>query len=157
MKVDSDGFIETGDMATFHDNKIQIFGKEKYLIKLKNEKYISPEDVEAKIVSVCRFEDVFITKATNSSDLIVILAVKDKKVDEDKILSLFMKKFQRLISKNELPEYLEIDHVKIVTGFNKREHSYMYTQKESKKRDVILKRGAFSEILKKVTPRKNIN
>ena len=58
LKLDSEGYIITGDIATYENGKLQILGKYKNLIKLQNEEYISPDDIEAKLQSFFKFKGV---------------------------------------------------------------------------------------------------
>lgn len=149
---DDEGFLITGDIATYVDGKIKIVGRDKDLIKLDNGEYISPEDIEGKIQSICKFEELYLTKSATGSSLTAIIGVTETNIDEKAVIKSMNDAYASLVATKVIPKNVKIGFVAVLKGFVRKDFPSMYTPKETKKRFVSASNGKFYETITKARP-----
>lgn len=132
---DEDGWLITGDVVTYKENKIYIIGRNKDLVKLNNGEYISPENIENKLLETNYIKDVFISKLKGEDAFVAVVSVPEDNVCLMKIANYLKSSIESLISKKIFPKFLEITKFAVIQkNFNEIAGGTLFTPTLKKKR-----------------------
>lgn len=138
---DEDGWLITGDVVTFKNNKIYIVGRSKDLVKLDNGEYISPENIENRLLDTKVINDVFISKIKGQDKFTALVSVAEESVNMLKIANYIRDSINLLISAKVIPRCFEIAKFAIIKkNFLEIEEGILFTPTLKKKRFLFEKK-----------------
>lgn len=138
---DETGYMNTGDVCLFENNKIYIVDRDSNLIKLANGEYVSPEDIENLIQSRnTDFVEILVYGSKDLQGIDVIVFVAEHVKNKKDVSTKFTNTFNALIAKGSIPKHIQVKNVYVVDKFDKASVPDLYTPTEKKKRFLFKKK-----------------
>lgn len=147
---DAEGWLNTGDICVYRNEKFYIVGRNKDLVKLTNGEYISPENIENRLKECDFIDDIFITKIKNEDSFAAIVSAPKGDVTEEMIATYLRDSLHELISAKILPRCVNVSRFSVVReSFHSMFAGLLYTPTFKKKR-FLFNQKFHNEILKAI-------
>lgn len=114
-----DGWLETGDVVEFRNNKLYAVGRRNDMFKLGNGEYISPENAEDLLNGrrIPDVDDLYIAMKMKKIKPVLLIVCKNKNADHQKIINAIKKEMKVLSDGGLLNRFLSF-------------HDYIFTDKD---------------------------
>jgi long-chain acyl-CoA synthetase len=135
---DDEGWLITGDVAVYKNNKLYVVGRNKDLVKLHNGEYISPENIERQFDDDFFVKDIFLSKISGEDKFVALVSVPDMKISMSRIACYLKDSTADLISKKAIPKCVEITRFSVVRElFADVDDGILFTPTLKKKRFIF--------------------